>query len=115
MLTASRMLSACTVAVERAAPSPTSIETFIIRPLPSNPRGCSLSLLPGGRSRPTPRPPLAAEDLRISETPAHLHPHQGRECSPRGTCQRLPAAVRVAPRVGNGCRTALPKLRRLLS
>src|SRR5215211_79296 len=115
MLTASRMLSACTIAVDRAAPSRTSIETFIIRPLPSNPRGCSLSLLPGGRSRPTPCPPLAAQDLRNSETQAHLHPHQGRECSHPGTCQRLPAEGRVAPRVGNGCRRALPELRRLLS
>src|SRR5215213_803637 len=115
MLTASRMLSACTIAVDRAAPSRTSIETFIIRPLPSNPRGCSLSLLPGGRSRPTLRPRLAAEDLRNPETRAHLHPHQGREGSHRGASERLPAEGRVASRVGNGCRADLPKLRRLLS
>src|SRR5215216_2178532 len=114
MLTASLMLSARTVALDNVTPSPISIETFIIRPLPSSHRGCSLSLLPGGRSRHTPRPRPAAEVPESSETRAHLHPPQGRECSHPAACQRLPAAGRVASRVGNGCRRALPELRRLL-
>src|SRR5919112_6657358 len=115
MLTASRILSACTVALDSAAPSCTSIETLIIRSLPSSSRGFSLSLLPGGRSRPTPRPRPAAVVLENSETRAPRHLHRGRECNHRGAYQSLPAAERLTIRVGNGCRTAHPELRRLLS
>src|ERR687897_1729014 len=115
MLTASRILSACTVALDRADPSRTSMETFIIRSLPSSSREYSLSLLPGGRSRPTPRPRPAAESLKNSETRAPRRPRRGRECSHRGACQRLPAARRVTFPVGYGCRTAHPELQRLLS
>src|SRR5918999_4479138 len=113
MFTASRILSACTIALDRAVPSRTSMETLIIRSLPSSSRGYSLALLLGGRSRPTPRPRPAAEDLKSSETRVPRHLHRGRECSHRGACQRLPASGRVTSRVGNGCRTAHPELQRL--
>src|SRR5215212_3594318 len=106
MLTASRMLSACTVALDSAAPSRTSMETLITGFSPSSSHGCSLSLMPGGRSRTTPRPLPAAEDLMNAETRAPRLPPRGRECSHRGACQRLSAAGRVTSRVGNGCRTA---------
>src|SRR5215211_7225160 len=115
MLTASLMLSACTVALDSAPPAPTSMETLIIDSLPSSPRGCSLTLLPGGRSQTTPPPRPAAEDLKHSETRAPRHPRRGRECNHRGAYRRLPAAGRVTSRVGNGCRRAHPGLQRLLS
>src|SRR5215212_3641956 len=115
MFTASRMLSTCTVALDMAAPSRTSMETLIIRSLLSSPRGCSLSLMLGERSRPTPHPRPAAEDLKNSETQAPRHPPRGKECTHPGACQRLPASGRVASRVGNGYRVVLPGLRRLLS
>src|ERR687898_2654608 len=115
MLTASRMLSARTVALDRAVPSRTSMETLIIGSLPSSSREYPLSLLPGGRSRPTPRPRPAAEALENSETRAPLHLHRGRERSHRGACRRLPAARRVTSRVGYGCRMAHPELQLLLA
>src|SRR5919199_1456507 len=115
MFTASRMLSACTISLDSAAPSRTSMETLIIRSLSSSSREYSLSLLPGGRFRTTLHLRPAAEVPMNSETRAPRHLHPGRECSHRGACQRLPAAGQVASRAGNGCKVVHPELQRLLS
>src|ERR671914_2487218 len=112
MLTASRMLSACTVAFDRAVPSRTSTETLIIGSPPSSLRGCSLSLMPDEKSRSTLPAQPGAEVAKNPETRAPRHQLRGRGYSHRGACRRPPAAGWVASRVENEYSADLPGLRR---